>query len=320
MRAKPDMEAGGGPQGATVASVTYRLPAEGLRGAITTYYLVKVSGPGTVRDQIFPEWPNFRMILSGRWDAQFPEQPPEQLPTNGMSGALERALWVEGSAGLIVGVGLMPQGWPRLTTQPADAFTNRLAPLAEVLGPVAEDLYRRLQAAAADGGGDEALYAVLDEVLSAILRDFAETDLVAAAHAALQDPGVHSVSDWAGALGLSSRQLERVSMKHFGLSPKRLLRRQRLLRTLAAMRETDEGTWTQALDGQFTDQAHFIHEFSYYMGATPGQYLARPQPIMGEAWKRRKALLGSPVQVLQPPTDARSLTRARWGQAESPDR
>ncbi len=310
MRAKPKSGAGGGPQEATVASVTYRLPAEGLRGAITTYYLVTVSGPGTVRDQIFPEWPNFRIILSGQWSAEFPGQPPEQLPANGMSGALERALWVEGSAGLIVGVGLMPQGWPRLTTQPADAFTNRLAPLAEVLGPaVAEGLYARLQAVAAAGGGDEALYTVLDEVLASILRDGAETDLVAAAHAALQDPGVHSVSDWAGALGLSSRQLERVSLKHFGLSPKRLLRRQRLIRTLAAMRETDDGTWSQALDGQFTDQAHFIHEFSYYMGATPGQYLARVQPIMAEAWKRRKALLGSPVQVLQPPTDARSLNK-----------
>ncbi len=310
MRAEPKEAAGGGPAGATLASVTYHLPAERLREAITSYYLVKVTGPGTVRDQIFPEWPNFRMILSGRWDAEFPGEAPERLPTNGMSGALERSMWVEGSAGLIVGVGLMPQGWPRLTTQPAEAFTNRLAPMAEVVGrAVAEDLFRRLQAAAADDeggeGGDDALYAVLDEVLSSILRDAAEADLVAAAHAALQDPGVQTVSDWAAAFGLSSRQLERFSLKYFGLSPKRLLRRQRLLRTLAAMRETGDGTWSQALDGQFTDQAHFIHEFNYYMGSTPKQYMARVQPIMAEAWKRRKALLGSPVQVLQPPTDSR---------------
>jgi hypothetical protein len=38
------------------------------------------------------------------------------------------------------------------------------------------------------------------------------------------------------------------------------------------------------------------------MGASPRAYLARHQPIMAGAWKNRKALLGSPVQVLQPPS------------------
>jgi hypothetical protein len=37
------------------------------------------------------------------------------------------------------------------------------------------------------------------------------------------------------------------------------------------------------------------------MGMTPKAYVARVAPFMAEAWKRRKALLGSPVQVLQPP-------------------
>lgn len=54
--------------------MTYALPAESLRAAITTYYLVKVTGPGTVRDQIFPEWPNFRLLLSGEWTIHLPVQ------------------------------------------------------------------------------------------------------------------------------------------------------------------------------------------------------------------------------------------------------
>jgi len=284
--------------GTTTASVTYHLPAEPLREAVTTYYQVKVTGPGTVWDQIFPEWPNFRIILSGDWEAHFPGDPRQPVPKIGMSGALERALWAGGSEGVMVGVGLMPQGWPRLTDKPASQFTDRLAPLSEALGPVADELYARLKAA----DGDAAIYAVLDEVLGGLLTERSEAALVAQAHAALQDPQVQTVADWAGRFGLSSRQLERFSQRYFGLSPKRLLRRQRLLRTLAAMRETPEGTWTQFLDDQFTDQAHFIHEFNYYMGLSPSAYLAREQPFMAEAWKRRKALLGSPVQVLQPPT------------------
>ena len=287
---------------ATTASVTYHLPAQALRGAVTTYYLVKVTGPGTVWDQIFPEWPNFRLILSGDWEANFTGEPRQPVPTIGVSGALEKALWAGGSAGVMVGVGLMPAGWPQLTACPASQVTNRLAPLSEVIGPLADELYRRLKAA----DGDEAIYAVLDEVLLSILTERPEAKAVAAAHAALQDPQVQTVADWAGIVGLSARQLERFSNRYFGMSPKRLLRRQRLLRTLAAMRDASAGTWTQFLDDQFTDQAHFIHEFNYYMGMSPGAYLAREQPFMADAWKRRKALLGSPVQVLQPPEKAGS--------------
>ena len=285
-------------RGATRASVSYHLPAPALSDAVTTYYLLKVSGPGTVRDQLFPEWPNFRVVLSGSWEAQFLDAEAEPVPVAGISGTLERAVWVTGSAGLMVGVGLMPQGWPRLTALPVSDFTNRMAPLADALGPAADDLHRRLQAAAPEG--DDALVAVLDEVLTGLLTDSPEAAMVAAAHAALQDPQVQTVSDWAQAFGLSPRQLERFSARYFGLPPKRLLRRQRVLRTLAAMRAADGGTWAQALDAQFTDQAHFIHEFNHYMGATPKAYLARSKPIMAEAWKRREALLGSPVQVLQP--------------------
>jgi AraC-like DNA-binding protein len=285
---------------AAEASVTYHLPAPELREAITTYYLVKVSGPGLVRDQIFPEWPNFRLILQGDWTADVPAQPTQPVPTDGATGALERAVWVEGNAGLMVGVGLMPQGWPRLTRQSAAGYTDVLRPLSDVLGPAADDLHRRLVAAAP--GGDLALYAVLDEVFAGLLKDSPQAGPVAAAHAALQDPDVQTVADWAEIVGLTARTLERFSLKYFGLSPKRLLRRQRLLRTLAAMRESPNGVWTQFLDAQYADQAHFIHEFNYYMGMSPKAYLARPQPFMAEAWKRRKALLGSPVQVLQPPT------------------
>jgi AraC-like DNA-binding protein len=284
---------------AATASVSYHLPAPHLREAITTYYLVKVEGAGVVRDQIFPEWPNFRMILSGEWTADFPDEPTRAVPIDGVTGALERAVWVEGTAGLMVGVGLMPQGWPQVSDQPADGFTNRMRPMTDLLGPVSDRLHAALVAAAP--AGDEALYAVLDERLPSLLRPSPQAELVGVAHRALQNPDVQTVADWAEAVRLSARQLERVSRRVFGLSPKRLLRRQRLLRTLAAMREAPHGAWTQFLDAQYADQAHFIHEFNYYMGMTPKAYLTRNQPFMAEAWRRRKALLGSPVQVLQPP-------------------
>jgi AraC-like DNA-binding protein len=293
------------PEPAATASVSYRVPGEPMRQAVTTYYLVRVTGPGRVHDQIFPEWANFRLILSGDWEAKFPDVDVAPVPQAGVTGTLERAVWVWGTAGLMVGVGLMPQGWPRLTGQPAAPFSNRMRPLAEAIGPASDELHRRLRQREHDG--EEALYAVLDEMLPQLLLDAPDAPLVARAHEALQQLHVQTVGDWAGEVDMSTRQLERFALRFFGLSPKRLLRRQRVLRTLAAMRDHPDGTWTQSLDAPFTDQAHFIREFKYYMGASPSAYLARVRPIMAEAWERRKALLGSPVQVLQPaaPTQRR---------------
>ena len=115
------------------ASVSYRAPAAALRGAITSYYLVRVAGPGMVEDQLFPEWPNFRVILSGEWQARFPGADWAPVPAAGVSGALERALRIRGSEGLLVGVGLMPQGWPRFVGVEASGFANCMRPLAVLL-------------------------------------------------------------------------------------------------------------------------------------------------------------------------------------------
>jgi AraC-like DNA-binding protein len=285
----------------TTASISYHMPSQAVSGAITSYYLLEVTGPGIVRDQLFPEWTNFRLVLNGDWEAEFPERAREPVPAASITGTLERAPWAQGSAGLMVGVGLMPQGWPMLTDASADGFTDCLRPLNEAIGPAADSLHERLKAVDRAVEGDGAYLRILDEVFASLLTEAPEAALVAAAHVALQDPQVQTVKDWATAIDVSSRQLERFSQRYFGLSPKRLLRRQRLLRTLAALRDSGGGTMSQLIDAHFSDQAHFIHEFNYYMGTTPKAYLARPQPIMGEAWKRRKALLGAPVQLLQPP-------------------
>lgn len=291
-----------GPDGAlrAKASVTYQSPAAGLREAIASYYFVNVTGPGVVEDQLFPEWANFRWSLTGDWQARFPDAAMEPVPEAGVTGVLERAIRVRGSPGLLVGVGLMPQGWPQLTSVSAEGFANRLRPMADAIGPAADRLHDRLRSLAQAGEG--AICAALDETFCALLREAPEAKLIRAAHAALQDITVRSVSEWAEILALSPRQLERFSLKVFGVSPKGLLRRQRVLRTLAAMIETPGGAWTQYLDDQYVDQAHFIREFRHYMGVTPNAYLKRPSEFMAQAWRRRKEVLGWPVQVLHPPT------------------
>lgn len=281
----------------TKATVTYYLPAQALRSTVTSYYFVEVSGPGFVTDRIMPEWTNLRLIISGDWEATFADQAPITAPKASVTGTLERALLVRGTEGLVVGIGLMPQGWGRFTAAPADNFTNRMRELSDAFGPATDQLLLDLTAATSHAEQVKILDTFL---LSQMTRPTPEA-AVAAAHVALQDPAIRSVADWAAALELSPRQLERLSLRYFGLSPKRLLRRQRLLRALAKMRDDPQASWSHNMDDHFADQSHFIREFQYYLGMSPTTFLAKAQPLIAQAWQRRNELLGSPVHILQPP-------------------
>ncbi|HEX2885695.1 helix-turn-helix domain-containing protein [Vineibacter terrae] len=283
------------------ATVSFHLPAPELRHAISTYYILRVAGSEPVEDMVHPEWANVRLVLSGKWRARFIGQAAQPVPPAAMSGALERGAVVRGTPGILIGAGLLPQGWVELTDQPANAFANRLRPLSDALGSDADDLLPALRAAAADG---DAL-AILDRVFTGKRRRPSPAlPLVRDIHAALVDLETRSVEDWADQVGVVPRQLERLCQRYLGLRPSRLLRRQRFLRTLAAIREVKAGGWSGLIDDHYVDQSHFIRDFHYFLDMSPSAYFARPQPFMREAGDRRKALLGSPVQGLHAPAAA----------------
>lgn len=147
------------------ASVRFYLPAPGLREAVSAYYVLRVHGPDPVEDIIHPEWANVRLVLSGYWRVRFPGQPETEVAGAAISGVLERGVVARGWPGVLVGFGVLPEGWDRLTGQPATAFADRLRPLSDAFGPAADALLPALRQAESDG---EAV-AVLDAQLSALI-------------------------------------------------------------------------------------------------------------------------------------------------------
>lgn len=284
----------------SIASVRFHLPAEGLRTAISTYYVLRIPGPEAVEDIIHPEWANVRLVLSGSWRVRFVGRDEEEpLAEAAMSGPLERGVLARGEPGVLIGLGILPEGWVRLTGQPAAGFAGRLRPLTEAFGEGAAALVPALRQAGSEG----AAIAVLDRYFEDLIADRPPAPAVVnQALAALVRSQPRSVEDWAKTLDVSSRQLERLCNQYFGFTPKRLLRRQRFLRTLAAMRDLPPGQWSGVIDAHYVDQPHFIREFHYYLGMSPRAYFARPQPFMREAGDQRMALLGSPVQGLHEPS------------------
>ena len=293
----------------TRVSFRYFLPAPPLRATITTYYVLELGGDAPVEELLFPEWANIRLLLDAEWTQTYGDgrsvtvSPPAAL----MSGVISRTAQVRGAPGRLVGVGFLPAGWAVFTALPACEYVDDIVPLSTFVGPgAADDL---LQAVLAAAGDDAALVAALDAWFLAHMagRD-AATALLVAAHAALLDPDVRSVADWAQRLGRSPRQFERLAQIYFGMGPKALLRRQRFLRSFAAIREHPPGAWGRLIDPGYVDQSQFVRDFRYFMGMPPRAYFARDFSFMRAAGAARAALLGDPLHGLHaaaPPSPER---------------
>lgn len=281
----------------TGVSFRYFLPAPALRATITSYYVLEVGGEGLVEELLFPEWANIRLLLDGAWTQTFGDgrvvshSPPKAL----MSGVISRTARVRGAPGRLVGVGFLPAGWAVFTALPAFDHVDDIAPLSNFVGAAADELLRDVLAAA----DDAAMVAALDAWFLAHMagRKAAETLLVAA-HEALLDPEVRTVAEWARRLGRSPRQLERLALNYFGMGPKALLRRQRFLRSFAAIREHPPGLWGRLIDPGYVDQSQFVRDFRHFMGMAPRAYFARDFSFMRAAGKARAALLGDPLHGL----------------------
>jgi AraC-like DNA-binding protein len=278
-------------------NVDFRSPAPDLHQLISAYYRVDCPPEaGEIRDQLHPEWANIRFILAGSWSVSRPNEASPPSYPDSLFGPTSRTWTLHGSVGAVIGVGLLPLGWAQLIRLPASDFADRIVPLNDGLQNASA-----LSAAVRDAATFDAQAAVFDAFFKELLAQAPAPDLtVQRAHAILLDPAVRSAEAFAEALGVSSRHAARLALGMFGFPPKLLLRRQRFLRTLAAINGNPGVPWAQQLDGHYFDESHFIRDFRRFMSETPSRHFGERRPILSPATTARKAVLGAPMQGLHP--------------------
>ncbi|OSZ72737.1 hypothetical protein CAP39_05380 [Sphingomonas sp. IBVSS1] len=273
--------------------VCFALPAPALRPLITTYY--RVVAPAPLEDYLHPEWGNIRFSIRGQWTVTRPgcnDPTPERAS---LFGPTDRTGMVRtpGDAASL-GIGLTALGWAQLIGEPADRHANRVCDLGQVYGAAAEQLWQRLQQS-----DWAAAVALLDGFFTARAAAAPAPDpLIAVVEAALVNGEIGTAHDFAASLGLNERTLARLCQRVFGFPPKRLLRRQRFLRTLADIGDRLDQPLATLLDGSYFDQPHFNREFKAYMGMTPSAYFHSPRQIMRRAAVERMRTAGAMVQGL----------------------
>jgi AraC-like DNA-binding protein len=168
---------------------------------------------------------------------------------------------------LTCGVRLRPGALPSLTRFPASDFADRSVSVEDVFGAHGNLLMEQL-----------------DEVRSPIpaigvISDFLSRKWTGQDHIARLPLGRYArVEEMAAQTRLPIRTLRYRLMQHVGLSPKRVIRIERLQRALVSFQGRSIAWGEIAANSGFADQAHMIREFRDLLGESP------------TAWDRRSRL------------------------------
>ncbi len=106
--------------------------------------------------------------------------------------------------------------------------------------------------------------------------------------AAFADPNL-SINEFAEQHHISVRQLERVIKAAFGLTPKHVLRRARVLDMAAHLRGVADDEEAAELALRYYDQSHLNREFMFFFGMTPTQLARTPLPFLTLALEMRQS-------------------------------
>lgn len=283
--------------------VRFYRPVEPLNRYFTTFYLTEldVPGGGRVTDYLHPEWANFRAYSGDLPDSQLPDLPEISGAMANVTGPTSKTLRFTVGTTRIWGIGILPMGWARFVSAPANLHADRHYTVAN------EPFLTQFRGLAANLFGDKPDEAAELERITAfflrtLARDGKEDDpRIMACHAALLNPEISSVSEMAEAAHLPSHTLERICRKHFGFPPRLLLRRQRFMRSLVQYMLDPSLHWIGAIDSSYHDQAQFVRDFHRFMGTSPSEYAARPKPVLEAVMKARQEFMGSAVQALHRP-------------------
>jgi len=282
--------------------VRFYPPPEDLRRYFTTFYVAEFTPAADepLRDSLQPEWAGMRFFEPNgpvAWidggeifkDVKFFASGPSSRTTHFIMPRTR--MW---------GIGFLPLGWARFVGYNASLCANMICDGREdarlsAFVPLADGIF----GAEPDEGTE----------LERIIAFFRTMDApphvderrIVALHAALIDEGVTTVTQLVERVAASQRTIERISARHFGFSPKLLLRRQRFMRSLTHFMLDPTLKWIGAMDSHYHDQAQFVRDFREFMGVSPREYAAAPHPILGPIMQERNRVYGTAVQTLDRP-------------------
>lgn len=106
--------------------------------------------------------------------------------------------------------------------------------------------------------------------------------------AAFADPG-EPIASFARRLGVSERRVVRMARAHFGIPPKAVMRRARVLDMASQLLGFTDRDEAEDYALRFYDQSHLIRDFRELIGKTPRQLARSSRPLLALGLESRQA-------------------------------
>lgn len=279
-----------------MVTVRYFAPALQLRGLISSYYWCETP-LAVLHDRMRAELGQVRFIVEGSLRHTYDDGRVVDCPSCLLAGPTTGPVATTAAGPFrVFGAGLMPAGWATLIGSDADTLADAVVDLGSVAGALGRIAYDEI----GNATDDAARVAAADRFFTTLLTDARPVPLWFTRLAdewliATPNPQVDAL---VAASGMSNRQVERWSKRHYGASPKLLARKYRALQAAVRLGTGEACDWAEAAGDAFYDQSHFIREFKTFVGMTPSHFLAHAAPVSRLTIARRRMLPGMPRLAL----------------------
>lgn len=243
-------------------------------------------GPGEEGiDVLAPDGASLVFTLEGEpWGVRLGRRRFDPAPRDALFGPSSLAGFSRFGPGHVVRAGLTPLGWARFMRLDASLHTDRIADLRDVWP---ERMIRLRAALEADR--DPA--AAFDELFTGLLPlTGPDPDEEASARLAalLADPALLTATDLASRMGMLARPLARMSARHFGFTPKLLLRRARFMRATIEMLRTERGGWRAIVErAGYHDHSHYIRDCRSFLDMPMSEFVEMSKPFFTASLRLR---------------------------------
>jgi AraC-like DNA-binding protein len=270
-------------------NVQYEAADGRLAKLVSSLYRLDYNGPAFTEVER-ADRAQFRFQLSGTGSYRFGDGSSSPAYPVTIIGPTTAPVEACGDGSLVIfGWGMTSAGWAALMGGEAAAYVDRAFDASRIFGDWILQVREELISVSEFADQVELACLAAENVFRfKASAPFEFTNRVDAWLIEEADPDVEAL---AASLGLSQRQLERLTKSYYGMPPKKLARKYRALRAAQLLAQGDSLD-AAGLGLAFYDQSHLIREVKQFTGLTPTQLRKGASDLTRATMDGRRSLTG----------------------------
>jgi AraC-like DNA-binding protein len=258
-------------------------PDSRLKHYVKCYFVYESSSDVAFEDTVYPS--GLMEIIfnlgTGKWQTAVGES-YITTPSIELWGQLIRPLAIKSiGKNIMLGIRLFPHGAACFVPNNIDHFNDQIIDFRAVSNNTVDALYTQLQETTGWQQRIELVETFLLHRLSRSEKRLDKVEVVSDIMNELQrEDFFDNIENVASRYGITARYLQKLFLRHTGLTPKLYSKINRFQNSLRLLNNKKDLSLTSiAYDCGYFDQSHFIREFKSFTGTTPSSYSIENSPL-----------------------------------------